>query len=79
MNAGEVGKFGALLLIKRSEPKVASAIYPIDDEVKIGRDMNCDLRLYYPEVSSLHGKIIFKNTQVRGLPHYQLQRCRWLP
>lgn len=60
-DASEVGKFGTIRLLKQREPTGVVAAYPIDDdEVSFGRDPNCSVRLYYPEVSPLHCKIIFE-------------------
>ena len=61
VDPSEVGKFGTIRLLKQREPTAVVAAYPIDDEeVSFGRDSNCSVRLYYPEVSPLHCKIIFE-------------------
>lgn len=66
MDASEVGRFGTLRLLKRLEPDKVVASYPIDDEeVTIGRDTACSIRLYYDTVSGLHCKIIFRERKVR--------------
>ena len=61
VDTSEVGKFGTIRLLKQREPTSVVAAYPVDDdEVSFGRDPNCSVRLYYPEVSPLHCKIIFE-------------------
>ena len=58
MDASEVGRLGTLSLIRATDAVVTA--YPIDDEeLTIGRDQSCSLRLYYPAVSGLHAKITF--------------------
>ena len=65
MDASEVGRFGTLRLMKRLEPDKVVASYPIDDEeVTLGRDPSCSIRLYYDSVSGLHCKIIFRERKV---------------
>ncbi|CAL1709715.1 unnamed protein product [Somion occarium] len=60
MDAADVGRYGTLRVLKRLEDDIV-ACYPIDDEeVTIGRDPSCNLRLYYESVSSLHCKVIFR-------------------
>ncbi|KAL4253373.1 hypothetical protein ABKN59_003888 [Abortiporus biennis] len=62
MDSSEVGRYGTLRLMKRLEPDTAVASYPIDDEeVTMGRDQSCSIRLYYESVSALHCKIIFRD------------------
>ncbi|KAL5520891.1 hypothetical protein ACEPAF_2894 [Sanghuangporus sanghuang] len=57
----EIGKYGTIRLLRRREPTGVVAAYPIDDEdVSFGRDASCSVRLYYPEVSPLHCKIVFE-------------------
>lgn len=57
----EVGKYGTIRLLRRRDPPGVVAAYPIDDEeVSFGRDASCSVRLYYPEVSPLHCKIVFE-------------------
>ena len=64
MDASDVGKYGTLRVLKRLEDEIV-ACYPIDDdEVTIGRDPGCNLRLYYDSVSSLHCKLVFNERKV---------------
>ncbi|RPD61573.1 hypothetical protein L226DRAFT_485383 [Lentinus tigrinus ALCF2SS1-7] len=58
MDASEVGRLGTLSLLRATDSVVTA--YPIDDEeLTIGRDQSCSLRLYYPAVSGLHAKVTF--------------------
>ncbi|KAI0752857.1 hypothetical protein C8Q80DRAFT_1096959 [Daedaleopsis nitida] len=60
MEASDVGRLGALSLLRASPADSVVTSYPIDDEeITIGRDPSCSLRLYYPAVSALHAKITF--------------------
>ncbi|KAL1412060.1 hypothetical protein Q8F55_003057 [Vanrija albida] len=50
---------GTLELVARKTGKVISA-FPVDAErVTIGRDYDCDVRLYLPDVSKLHAELQF--------------------
>ncbi|KAI0672231.1 hypothetical protein C8Q78DRAFT_1137757, partial [Trametes maxima] len=60
MDSNDVGRFGTLALLRRLPVESVVTSYPIDDEeLTIGRDQSCSLRLYYPAVSALHAKITF--------------------
>ena len=60
MDASDIGRLGALQLLRCQSPESVVTSYPIDDEeITIGRDQSCSLRLYYPAVSALHAKITF--------------------
>ena len=60
MDASDIGRLGTLSLLRRLPTESVVTSYPIDDEeISIGRDQSCSLRLYYPAVSSLHAKITF--------------------
>ncbi|KAG2129170.1 uncharacterized protein EDB93DRAFT_1095584 [Suillus bovinus] len=60
MDGSEIGLFGTLRLMKRSTDEQVAA-FPIDEEtVTFGRDPTCSVRLYYPEISALHAKIVFQ-------------------
>ncbi len=65
MDSSEVGKFGTLRLMKRLEPDKVVASFPIDDdEITLGRDPTCSIRLYYDAVSPIHCKIIMVERKV---------------
>lgn len=69
-DASEVGKYGTIRVLKRKDPSSCIAAYPLDeDECTFGRNTDCSIRLYYPEVSSLHCKIIFEDRKVRNPIH----------
>ncbi|KAI0767349.1 hypothetical protein C8Q74DRAFT_1355372 [Fomes fomentarius] len=60
MDASEFGRLGALSLLRSLPSDSVVTSYPIDDEeITIGRDQACSLRLYYPAVSAMHAKITF--------------------
>ncbi|EJF61779.1 hypothetical protein DICSQDRAFT_105472 [Dichomitus squalens LYAD-421 SS1] len=60
MDLSDVGRLGALQLLRKQSPESVVTSYPIDDEeITIGRDQSCSLRLYYPAVSAVHAKITF--------------------
>ncbi|KAI9056479.1 hypothetical protein FKP32DRAFT_1763184 [Trametes sanguinea] len=60
MDPSDIGRFGTLSLLRRLPLESVVTSYPIDDEeLTIGRDQSCSLRLYYPAVSALHAKITF--------------------
>jgi hypothetical protein len=66
MEGSEIGLFGTLRLMKRTTDEQVAA-FPIDEEtVTFGRDPTCSVRLYYPEISALHAKIVFRERKVRG-------------
>lgn len=70
MDSSEVGRFGTLRLMKRLEPHKIVASYPVDEEeVTMGRDPGCSIRLYYESVSALHCKLTFRERKVS--PHFQ--------
>lgn len=66
MDSSQVGRFGTLSVMKTSDPTVPVAHFPIDEEeITIGRDPSCSVRLYYETVSRLHCKIVFQERKVR--------------
>ena len=67
MDSSYVGRYGTLSLMKKDGSNIPIAHYPIDDEeVTIGRDPNCSVRLYYDAISKLHCKITFEDAKVRS-------------
>ncbi|EPQ50494.1 hypothetical protein GLOTRDRAFT_141481 [Gloeophyllum trabeum ATCC 11539] len=61
MDASEVGRYGTLKLMKRNDPSAVAAVFPIDEEeITFGRDVKCDVRLYYDSVSAVHCKVMFQ-------------------
>jgi len=66
-----VGRYGTIALLKRNEPSVVVTAFGIEtEEVTFGRDPSCSVRLYYPDVSPLHCKIIFEDRKVRLPPFF---------
>ena len=65
MDGSEIGVFGTLRLMKRTTNEQV-AVFPIDEEtVTFGRDPTCSVRLYYPDVSALHAKLVFQERKAR--------------
>jgi pSer/pThr/pTyr-binding forkhead associated (FHA) protein len=65
VEGNDMGRYGAISFLRAREPDKVIASYPIDTEVTtIGRDPSCDIRLYYPEVSALHAKLIIEDRKV---------------
>lgn len=61
-----VGRYGTISLMKKDKSNIPIAHYPIDDEeITIGRDPNCSVRLYYDAISKLHCKVTFEDAKVR--------------
>jgi hypothetical protein len=60
-HTNDMGRLGAISFLRAREPVVVAS-YPVDDRVTtIGRDPDCDIRLYYAEVSSLHAKLVIED------------------
>ncbi|RXK37645.1 hypothetical protein M231_05057 [Tremella mesenterica] len=61
-----IGTLGTLFLVKR-KAGVDLQSFPIDSEqVTIGRDYDCDIRLYFSDVSKLHCEISFDPSNGRA-------------
>ncbi|KAG2747329.1 hypothetical protein P692DRAFT_20806995 [Suillus brevipes Sb2] len=83
MEGSEIGQFGTLRLMKRTTDEQVAA-FPIDEEaVTFGRDPTCSVRLYYPEISALHAKIVFQERKaflvVLGDAGLTIDSCPVLP
>lgn len=53
--------------MKKQDPATPVTAFPLDDEeTTFGRDQSCSIRLYYPQVSPIHGKIYFEDRKVSG-------------
>lgn len=61
----QVGKYGTLSLMKRNEEAVITSFGIDTEELTFGRDPTCSVRLYYPDVSLVHCKIVFEERKVR--------------
>jgi len=67
IDSSYVGRYGTLSLMKKDGSNIPIAHYPIDDdEITIGRDPNCSVRLYYDTISRLHCKVTFEDAKVRA-------------
>lgn len=63
----QVGRYGTISLLKRQESSTVVTAFGIDsEELTFGRDTNCSVRLYYPDVSLIHCKIVFEDRKVRN-------------
>ncbi len=61
----QVGRYGTLSLMKRQDPGTVVTAFGIDtEELTFGRDPNCSVRLYYPEINLSHCKITFEERKV---------------
>ncbi|KAG2356395.1 hypothetical protein BDR07DRAFT_450202 [Suillus spraguei] len=83
MDGSEIGLFGTLRLMKRTTDEQVAA-FPIDEEiVTFGREPTCSVRLYYPEISPLHAKIVFQERKaflvVLGDTGLTIDGCPVLP
>ncbi|KAG0697660.1 hypothetical protein DFH29DRAFT_1021395 [Suillus ampliporus] len=83
MDGSEIGLFGTLRLMKRTTNEQVAA-FPIDEEtVTFGRDPTCSVRLYYPDISALHAKIVFQERKaflvVLGDAGLTIDGCPVLP
>lgn len=58
------GRYGTLRLISTKSGKAVSS-FPVDGDVlTFGRDVSCDVRMYFVAVSSLHAKLVFEDSKV---------------
>ncbi|TDL27887.1 hypothetical protein BD410DRAFT_824680 [Rickenella mellea] len=83
-DATEVGRYGTIRLLKKSDAEVVVASFPVDEDVvTFGRDPSCSVRLYYAWVSGLHCKIVFDNRkaflQVLGTNGLLVDGCQVFP
>jgi hypothetical protein len=58
------GKYGTLRLISTKSGKAVSS-FPVDvDVLTFGRDVSCDVRMYFAAVAPLHAKLVFEDSKV---------------
>lgn len=68
VDSSYVGRYGTLSLMKKDGSHIPIAHYPIDDEeITIGRDPSCSVRLYYDAISKLHCNVTFEDAKVRAV------------
>lgn len=61
----QIGRYGTISLMKRNESDAVVTSFGIDTEqLTFGRDPSCSVRLYYPDISLIHCKIIFEERKV---------------
>ncbi|KAJ3926197.1 MAG: hypothetical protein NXY57DRAFT_1029754 [Lentinula lateritia] len=82
--SSQIGRYGTMSLMKQDESNSVVTAFGIDsDNLTFGRDQNCGVRLYYPEVSSIHCKITFKERKaflvVLGSQGLLVDGCRVFP
>ncbi|KIY52193.1 hypothetical protein FISHEDRAFT_35796, partial [Fistulina hepatica ATCC 64428] len=76
----QVGRYGSLMLMKRLDPDIVLTGFGIDtEELTFGRDTTCDVRLYYPDVSAVHCKIVFQDNKVYGINGLTVDHCKVFP
>ncbi|KDQ32896.1 hypothetical protein PLEOSDRAFT_1098884 [Pleurotus ostreatus PC15] len=80
----DVGRYGTVYLMKKQDPATPVTAFPLDDEeTTFGRDQSCSIRLYYPQVSPIHGKIYFEDRKaflvVLGASGLFVDGCKVLP
>jgi hypothetical protein len=62
----QIGRYGTISLLKRQDPSTVITAFGIDtQELTFGRDCDCAVRLYYPDVDPIHCKIAFEERKVR--------------
>ena len=68
VDKSQIGRYGTVSLLKQQDTSVVVAEFGIDtEEISFGRDRNCSVRLYYPDVDPVHCKIIFEERKVGTL------------
>ncbi|KAK2460986.1 hypothetical protein APHAL10511_007456 [Amanita phalloides] len=61
IDATQIGRYGTLSLLKQQDlPSVITAFGIDTEQLTFGRDRDCGVRLYYPDVDLIHCKIIFE-------------------
>ncbi|KAJ3808622.1 hypothetical protein EV368DRAFT_52272 [Lentinula lateritia] len=82
--SSQIGRYGTISLMKQDESNSVVTAFGIDsDNLAFGRDQNCGVRLYYPDVSSIHCRITFKERKaflvVLGSQGLLVDGCRVFP
>lgn len=65
----QIGRYGTVALVKRQDNAPVTAFGIDVDQLTFGRDPTCSVRLYYPDVSLVHCKIVFEERKVRALSY----------
>lgn len=58
------GRYGKISLLKQGTDVVVTAFGIDVEQLTFGRDPQCSVRLYYPDVSLVHCKIVFEERKV---------------
>ncbi|TFK65533.1 hypothetical protein BDN72DRAFT_773245, partial [Pluteus cervinus] len=75
----QIGRYGTLSLLKNQEPYTLITAFGIDtEELTFGRDPDCGVRLYYPDVSLIHCKLVFEERKVSNVG-VVIDGCKVLP
>ena len=68
VDTSQIGRYGTISLLKQHDPPSVITAFGIDTEqLTFGRDRECGVRLYYPDVDPVHCKIVFEERKVRSL------------
>ena len=66
--SSQIGRYGTLSLMKHQEHNAVVTAFGIDnEELTFGRDPECSIRLYYPDVNLVHCKITFEDRKVSAV------------
>ncbi len=68
VDTSQIGRYGTISLLKRQDSSIVVTAFGIDTEqLTFGRDHECGVRLYYPDVDPVHCKIVFEERKVSTL------------
>ncbi|KAJ4473655.1 hypothetical protein J3R30DRAFT_703947 [Lentinula aciculospora] len=83
MGNSQIGRYGTISLMKQDESNAIITAFGIDSDLTFGRDQNCGVRLYYPDVSPIHCQITFKERKaflvVLGMQGLLVDGCKVFP
>ncbi|KAJ3745432.1 hypothetical protein DFH05DRAFT_1487954 [Lentinula detonsa] len=84
MDNSQIGRYGTISLMKQNESNTIVTAFGVDsDNLTFGRDQNCGVRLYYPDVSPIHCKITFNERKaflvVLGTQGLLVDGCKVFP
>lgn len=67
VDTSQIGRYGTISLLKRKVPSIVTAFGIDTEQLTFGRDRECGVRLYYPDVDPVHCKIVFEERKVSTL------------
>ncbi|KAJ7099700.1 hypothetical protein C8R44DRAFT_642264, partial [Mycena epipterygia] len=79
------GRYGTIQLLRQNTPADVVTSFGIDNPaVSFGRDTACSVRLYYPDISPVHARIVFNDArkaflEVIGTQGLLVDGCRVYP